>query len=451
MTRLINLHRIHLFFRIYMIISHISCESKQCDFRFGSVVVKSPPSLSNVWTRNIGAGWQMALYDYHQGTLYNMDAITSNIQSLNASCNITMDVRDASYFNAETVLTEIFDITDLYKSHNLNIPIIGGPEWSGISIITNPLVNTFNMMQISSGATSTALSENGYDSFFRTIPNDYVQAKALILLCKYFEWNSIGITYTNNNYGYSFQREIVQFGDIYNISTQSFAFVENDNATLKDAINSMKQSEIYIFILITTVFDLTSFIGELKRNDMIGYPYFYLGNEAFFFSDKYDSNILNLYGGTIGTCPWSPSSNDIFKYTYPVNISSKMYSEYYNRWINTYKTTPNMRENIFYNISIPTILSIYGYDSATTLIKAIDKFIEIYEIKTIEQFENLVFNHSNGIDFKNILKDIWFIGLTGNVSFYANGDRKGGLYSYCNVNPETGVLNKIGFIIDSGN
>ena len=44
-----------------------------------------------------------------------------------------------------------------------------------MGIASNPLVEAFNMMQMSSGATSTSLSE--YSSFFRTIPTDLLQAK----------------------------------------------------------------------------------------------------------------------------------------------------------------------------------------------------------------------------------------------------------------------------------
>lgn len=47
--------------------------------------------------------------------------------------------------------------------------------------------------------------------------------------------------------------------------------------------------------------------------------------------------------------------------------------------------------------------------------------------------------------YENILKSMSFIGLTGNVSFDKNGNRKHGLFSYCNFAKNTNVISKIGY------
>eukprot|EP01084_Bolivina_argentea_P255719 430228_1 len=136
-----------------------------------------------------------------------------------------------------------------------------------------------------------------------------------------------------------------------------------------------------------------------------------------------------------------------------MNVSSKMYKLYYEKWINLTTSSADSLHNFFYNVTKPEFYSIYGYDAALAVIKAIDKYIELNEIVNIAQFEAMIDSDINafGAEFKSILKDIWFIGLSGNVSFYESGDRKGGLNAYCNVDPETGVFNKIGFIIDNVN
>eukprot|EP01084_Bolivina_argentea_P130092 229683_1 len=437
---------------IVSLLSITNASNISCNFRFGSMTLLSGSRPR----KTVAAGFNIALQDYKNGYLYNnpylnLTYLLNNNNKTAADCMITTNMNDMNS-DIKIGIVQAFSFGQSFEKNNIsdiNIPIVVGPPTSGYSLTLNPLFTAFNLLQFSSTATSTFLSS--YKTFFRSVPSDDLQAHALIKLCKYFNWNNIGIMYMNTNYGSSLQQSLTSYAKHNGLESTTFSYIDGDNITISDAVESMKKSGIYINILISYGSDLEQITNQIIKQNMIGYPYYFLGTDSWLGTIGEDATNLDVYGGVIGTCPWSPSSNDIFKYTYPVNISSKMYSEYYNRWINTYKTTPNMRENIFYNISIPTILSIYGYDSATTLIKAIDKFIEIYEIKTIEQFENLVFNHSNGIDFKNILKDIWFIGLTGNVSFYANGDRKGGLYSYCNVNPETGVLNKIGFIIDSGN
>eukprot|EP01084_Bolivina_argentea_P205204 350604_1 len=417
---------------ISLLITSTLCQD--CNFTVGVLTAASPPDSSTIWMRNIAAGYQKALYDYHQHTLNAIDYTSSHIATLQSNsskpCTINMDVRDTYYFPKATVVTEIFDITSSFREqNNINVPIILGPEFSTVVIASYPLASAFNFIQISSGATSTTLSDESYNSFFRTIPNDKIQAKALILLCQHFGWNSIGILYINHDNFIYLQKDIATFGDQYNISTQSFGFVDEDHTTLHHAVDAMKESGLYIFILL--LYDYEIIYNETRKADIAGYPYYYIGNEAIFSA--------GAANGMIGTCPWSASIDDIFAYPYPVNESSVIYKHFYMSWLSEIDSFEN------YGITNPSVQAVYSYDAATVLIKAIDKYIEVNDIKNMTQYEQMIFNEE---EFKNIMKDIWFIGLSGNVSFYENGDRCGALYSFCNVDPETGTLNKVGFMVD---
>eukprot|EP01083_Nonionella_stella_P104269 298586_1 len=70
---------------------------------------------------------------------------------------------------------------------------------------------------------------------------------------------------------------------------------------------------------------------------MIGYPYYYIGTDAVFFSGVFESySILNAsFDGMVGTCPWSVedlSNSDDLSYSYPINESIQQYNQIHSRY-----------------------------------------------------------------------------------------------------------------------
>ena len=63
----------------------------------------------------------------------------------------------------------------MYETTNVNelyFPIVLGAPWSSLSTSTAPVLGTFDMGQISSGATSISLSDtNKYPYFYRLTNN----------------------------------------------------------------------------------------------------------------------------------------------------------------------------------------------------------------------------------------------------------------------------------------
>eukprot|EP01083_Nonionella_stella_P212901 768351_1 len=182
---------------LYMLISY---SYSRCHFNWGSIQhINGPyPFAVTQGGRNVIAGRNMALKQFHEGTLYDMQHMTSNIYSLNngngSVCTMSIEYRDPLY-NLQKLVSEVFELTQLFQDNyndkctcitdstnntnstdliDLNIPFILGPDASSWSMTVNPLMQTFKMIQISSGATSTILSD--YPSFFRVIPTDGVQA-----------------------------------------------------------------------------------------------------------------------------------------------------------------------------------------------------------------------------------------------------------------------------------
>uniref|UniRef100_A0A3Q3KDX3 G-protein coupled receptors family 3 profile domain-containing protein n=1 Tax=Monopterus albus TaxID=43700 RepID=A0A3Q3KDX3_MONAL len=81
--------------------------------------------------------------------------------------------------------------------------IIGASE-SSSTIVMLQVSGIFQIPVISHFATCACLSNrNEYPSFFRTIPSDYYQSRALAKLVKHFDWTWVGTVRSDNDYGNS--------------------------------------------------------------------------------------------------------------------------------------------------------------------------------------------------------------------------------------------------------
>ncbi|XP_046720790.1 extracellular calcium-sensing receptor [Silurus meridionalis] len=79
--------------------------------------------------------------------------------------------------------------------------IIGESE-SSSTIVMSRVTGPFKIPVISHFATCACLSNRKeYPSFFRTIPSDYYQSRALAQLVKYFGWTWVGAVRSDNDYG----------------------------------------------------------------------------------------------------------------------------------------------------------------------------------------------------------------------------------------------------------
>ncbi|CAM5105689.1 unnamed protein product [Natator depressus] len=89
-----------------------------------------------------------------------------------------------------------------YTDYQTRVTAVIGPYVSDLALITAKLFGFFLIPQVSYGASSEKLSqEEYYPSFFRTVPSDKSQSKALVQLINKFEWNWIVAIGSENEYG----------------------------------------------------------------------------------------------------------------------------------------------------------------------------------------------------------------------------------------------------------
>ncbi|XP_065841551.1 metabotropic glutamate receptor-like [Oscarella lobularis] len=83
-------------------------------------------------------------------------------------------------------------------------PVIGvvGAGYSGVSMRVNDLLSLFDVPLVSYASTSPALSDDKrFPTFFRTIPPDVYQTRAIVAILKEFKWSFVHGIYSTDSYG----------------------------------------------------------------------------------------------------------------------------------------------------------------------------------------------------------------------------------------------------------
>ncbi|KAI4896674.1 hypothetical protein NFI96_006448 [Prochilodus magdalenae] len=95
-----------------------------------------------------------------------------------------------------------FPVLSDYSNFTSTVKAFLGERYSELSIPVAKLLSLYMIPQISSTSSSPALSDKSrYASFFRVIPSDVHQTKALAKLMKYFNWTWVGVVTLDDDYG----------------------------------------------------------------------------------------------------------------------------------------------------------------------------------------------------------------------------------------------------------
>ncbi|XP_047450491.1 extracellular calcium-sensing receptor-like [Mugil cephalus] len=186
-----------------------------------------------------------------------------------------------------------------------NPPVIGiiGESSSTRSIAISTVLGLYRVPMVSYFATCACLSDRQkYPSFFRTIPSDAFQVRAMIQILKHFGWTWAGLLISDDDYGLhaarSFQTDLSLSGD------GCLAYIEilpwaNDLTELKRIVDVMKKSTARVVIVFAHESHMINLMEEIIRQNVTGLQW--MASEAWTAAAVLQTPHLMPYlGGTLG-------------------------------------------------------------------------------------------------------------------------------------------------------
>ncbi|KAG2463186.1 CASR protein, partial [Polypterus senegalus] len=196
---------------------------------------------------------------------------------------------------------ELRDNKPCAKSSSV-LAIIGQQNSSPVMGVATSL-GPFNMPVISHGASCVCLSnKNLYPTFFRTIPSDYYQSKALVWLVKHFGWTWVGALRSDTDYGNygmaAFQQMAQQEGICIEYSEAVYRTYPKEK--FLKVVDTIKRSTSKVIVTFITFSDFEYLLIDLLRYNVTGYQWIgtesWISNRNPLFNEHY-----KLLSGAIGT------------------------------------------------------------------------------------------------------------------------------------------------------
>uniref|UniRef100_A0A8C4XA64 Extracellular calcium-sensing receptor-like n=1 Tax=Erpetoichthys calabaricus TaxID=27687 RepID=A0A8C4XA64_ERPCA len=210
--------------------------------------------------------------------------------------NLQVSLRAAS-----TLIAGLDDtMTDSYCNGRTPVVAVVGEPVSTHSIAIMLSYEILYFLQISYCASCPCLSNKlEFPSFFRTVPNDDFQVKAMAELVKYFGWTWVGVIGSNDDYGLyaiaSFTQQVNKFGCIAFSETLSI----NEKKTVLQVVRVIKQSTAKVIVVFLQKVEVMELIKEIVRQNITGQQW--IASEAWSsFPAMASSEKFDYFGGTLG-------------------------------------------------------------------------------------------------------------------------------------------------------
>ncbi|KAG2463185.1 CASR protein, partial [Polypterus senegalus] len=183
-----------------------------------------------------------------------------------------------------------------------SVPAIIGHSGSSQTIGITATLGPFNIPVISHFATCACLSDKKeYPTFFRTIPSDYYQSRALVKLVKYFGWTWVGAIRSDGNYGNFGMATFLQLAEQEGICVEYAEAVKRSNLREKflKVVDIIKQSTAKVIVAFTTYSDFEFLVTELTLQNVTGLQW--VGSESWASTRNLATPTnFRVLGGTIG-------------------------------------------------------------------------------------------------------------------------------------------------------
>ncbi|XP_027900617.1 extracellular calcium-sensing receptor-like [Xiphophorus couchianus] len=188
------------------------------------------------------------------------------------------------------------DISDVGCPDTEAVRAILGHSGSSPTIAFSQIVGRFQIPVISHFATCACLSNRKeHPTFFRTIPSDYYQSRALAKLVRHFGWTWVGAIAVDNEYGLDGIAAFIQAAEEYGICVEySEAFSSSDPPHVVQRITeTIKQSTSKVIMAFMSHREIKILASELHKQNITGLQW--IGSDAWIT----DSSLADGEGHTV--------------------------------------------------------------------------------------------------------------------------------------------------------
>ena len=411
----------------------------------------------------------------HCGEMYtfglgSIEAITFAIEKINNDPNLLpnvtlgFDIRDycdspVLAMKAATNLVKTNYLNELIeeqknkaaelKRHKMNLTspisaVIGCGD-SSSSILVSSLLQVDGIPMISHSSTSEELSSPYFGAFFRTIPPDGEQAKAMVDIIEHYRWTYIAAVAVDHSYGRYGLRALER--EAYDRKTFCIAFSEyftrsGYKGKIKAIVRKLREAKnIKVVVLWSTYEPTKRFLEEANAQGLKGRTF--LISEGVAVTNPHvlgeSSTILD---GALGLRPYLFSDESFEKYLKRLTVkdtrasANPWWNEFWTNHLNCSKDTCDDQAKMddqgfskLHHAFIP-----YLTDAVYALAHALDSLFKCKEPRGLlhsgkcpKSFFNI-----KPEDILFYLRNVSFPGITGQIQFTENGDPLSSTYDIVN-------------------
>ncbi|XP_037533758.1 extracellular calcium-sensing receptor-like [Nematolebias whitei] len=252
------------------------------------------------------AGFDLRAFRWTQVMIFAIEEINSD-PTLLTNISLGYKILDscASPTNTLRAALTLASQPNEIKSASFSLPALSAlvaESGSSQSLAIAATLGPFKIPIVSYFSTCACLSNKAkYPTFFRTIPSDYFQAKALAALIKHFGWEWIGVIQSDNDYGQNgimaFTEEVKKFG-------VCIAFVGTVLRTytlekILKVVEMIKQSTVKVILAFTPEGDFYPLMKEILKQNVTGIQW--IASEAWVTATRPSTpEMYQAFGGALG-------------------------------------------------------------------------------------------------------------------------------------------------------
>ncbi|XP_058846302.1 extracellular calcium-sensing receptor-like [Acipenser ruthenus] len=182
------------------------------------------------------------------------------------------------------------------------VPAIIGESESSSAIAMATTTGPFHIPVISHFASCACLSNrNKYPSFFRTIPSDYYQSRALAQLVKHFGWTWVGAIRSDNDYGNSGMATFMQAAQQEGVCIEYSEAIHRTNPKEKiiKTVDIIKKSTSKVIVAFLAQGEVEVLLREILLQNVTGLQW--IGSESWITARHLATeDSYRVLGGAIG-------------------------------------------------------------------------------------------------------------------------------------------------------